>query len=335
MPDPAGTQSDDELRRSVARTASRAVLALGAIGVLGVWLSLGVFELAPGQGAISFLLGAYRGSVLEPGLHLRWPPPFGSHELVNVAEVRTENFGLPTATAEETRPAAAASVQTRDNSVVQVGFTVQYSIADPFSARYRLADATATLRTAAEAAIREVIGRHTVDEVLSTGRAVIAPETQEVLQQILDGYSAGLTISGVELQELQPPHDVQAAFDDVIAAQQDKSRLVNEAEAHRNEVLPRARGEAAEIEASAAAHRETVVARATGEAGRFAALRTEYAKAPEVTRQRLYLETLEDVLPRVEKVVVEPGAAPALPFLPVAPRVRAAAPARAPAVESK
>jgi membrane protease subunit HflK len=334
MPEPGGSQSDDKLRRSVARTVSRAMLGLGAIAVLGVWASLGVFELAPGQGAILFLLGAYRGSVVEPGLHLRWPPPFGSHELVNVAEVRTENFGLPPA-ADDAAGAAgsAASVQTRDNSVVQVGFTVQYSIADPFLARYRLANATATLRTAAEAAIREVVGRHSVDEVLSTGRAVIAPETQDVLQQLLDSYSAGLAISGVELQELQPPHAVQAAFDDVISAQQDRSRLVNQAEAHRNEVLPRARGEAAEIEAAAAAHRETVVARATGEAGRFLALRSEYSKAPEVTRRRLYLETLEEVLPRVEKVVVDPGAAPVLPFLPLGPRGSVSAPPAARAAE--
>lgn len=328
MPEDGDLPADEKVRRSVARLIGRALVTLALLGVLGAWASLGFYELAPGQGAIVFRLGAYRHTAIEQGLQWHWPPPFERHEIVNVAEVQTQSFGGGASAAPPADASAAlsSSVQTRDNNVVHVSFAVQYAIKDAFLARYRLADPAAVLRTAAEAAIREVVGRHGIDEVLSTGRAIVAPETQETLQVILDSYSSGLAISGVELQELQPPPEVQAAFDDVTSAQQDKSRLVNEAEAHRNEVLPRARGEAAEIESAAAGQRESAVAIAAGESGRFEALLAEYQKAPEVTRKRLYLETLEQVLPKVEKWIVEPGAAQLLPWVPLARGAREAPP---------
>ncbi len=331
MPEGDDLPADERVRRSVSALIGNALFALLLLGVLGAWGSLGFFELAPGQGAIVLRLGAFRTTVLEQGLHWHWPPPLERHEMVRVAEVQTLSFGGAPADAAAPAPGAArpAAVQTRDNNIVHVSFAVQYAVKDAFLARYRMGDPEAALRNAAEAAIREVVGRHDIDEVLSTGRAVIAPETQTTLQAILDGYGTGLLISGVELQELQPPPEVQAAFDDVTAAQQDKSRSVNQAEAHRNEVLPRARGEAAEIAESAAAYRETSVALAAGGAGRFEALLAEYRKAPEVTRKRLYLETLEQVLPGVEKLIVEPGTAQLLPYLPL-PRARAGAEPGAP-----
>lgn len=319
MPSDGELPADERVRRSVSKLLGRALVALSLLGVLLAWAGLGFFELAPGQGAIVFRLGAYQRIAVEQGLQWHWPPPFERHEIVNVAEVQTQSFGgtAPAAPSGDASAQHASSVQTRDNNVVQVSFSVQYAIKDAYLARYRLADPAAALRTAAEAAIREVVGRHGIDEVLSTGRAIVAPETQETLQGILDSYAAGLEISGIELQELQPPPEVQAAFDDVTSAQQDKSRLINEAEAHSNEVLPHARGEAAETLAAAEGHREAVVAIASGESGRFEALLAEYLEAPEVTRKRLYLETLEQVLPKVEKWIIEPGTAQLLPYLPL------------------
>jgi membrane protease subunit HflK len=157
----------------------------------------------------------------------------------------------------------------------------------------------------------------TIDGVLSERRGQVAGDAQELLQQILDAYDAGLTVTSIELQDVQPPEPVRGAFDDVVGAAQDANRLVNEAEGYRNEVLPSARAEAVELIESANGYREARVAESTGEAQRFVALEQEYRKAPDVTQKRLYLETMESVLPNVEKVIIEPGAAGVLPYLPL------------------
>jgi membrane protease subunit HflK len=165
--------------------------------------------------------------------------------------------------------------------------------------------------------MREVVGKMTVDGVLREQRALVTTEVSRLLQDILDSYEAGLDVQGVQLQDVQPPALVRAAFEDVVAASQDASRLGNEAEGYRNEVLPQARAEAAEARASAEAYREAKIAQATGEAERFKAIVAEYRKAPEVTRKRLYLETMESILPEVEKVIIEPGTTQVLPYLPL------------------
>ena len=198
-----------------------------------------------------------------------------------------------------------------------VAFAVQYEIKDPFFYRYRIANPAAMVRDAAQAAMREVVGRMTVDGVLRKQRALVTSETTRILQDILDGYESGVEIEAVQLQDVNAPTPVQASFEDVVAANQDKSRLVNQAEGYRNELLPNARAEAAELIASAEAYREAKVAEATGETQRFSALLAEYRKAPEVTKQRLYLETMEQVLPRVEKVIIDSEKTPVLPYLPI------------------
>ena len=208
-------------------------------------------------------------------------------------------------------------MQTRDNNVVRVSFAVQYQVKDPFQSRFRLEDPDAVVRDAAQAAMREVVGRTPVDGVLREKKALVTAEVERLLQEILDGYESGIEVQSVQLQDVQPPDEVRAAFADVVAATQDASRLVNEAEGHRNEVAPRARAEAAEATAQAEAYREAKIAEATGAAERFRAIAAEYRKAPEVTRKRLYLETMEQILPKVQKVIVEPGAAQVVPYLPL------------------
>jgi len=311
--------TDERVKRSVRRTLTNVLLALVVLGVLGVWASFGAFTLKPGQAAVLLLLGKHDRTILQDGFHLVLPPPLVEREIVNVSELRNEDFGFRGREDENTSTERLieATMQTGDNNIVRVGFAVQYRVKNAFLHRFRLAQADAVVRDAAQAAMREVVGRMTVDGVLREQRALVTTEVSRLLQEILDSYEAGLDVQGVQLQDVRPPASVQAAFEDVVAANQDASRLGNEAEGYRNEVLPKARAEAAETRASAEAYREAKIAQATGEAERFKAIVAEYRKAPEVTRKRLYLETMERVLPQVEKVIIEPGTTQVLPYLPL------------------
>lgn len=310
---------DDKVRRQVGRTLANAFVALTSLGVLLAWSYFGFYQIEPGQHAVILRFGLYARTVEDPGLKWHLPPPIESHELVNVSSIEKEQFGFPSDGEASEEQRLEGTVQTRDNNLAHVGFVVQYQIKNAFFSRYRVANPRDTLRDTAQAAIREVIGRTTIDGVLAERRGAVERETRDLLQAILDRYETGLLVDGVQLQEVQPPPEVQEAFDDVIAAAQDRSRAINEAEGYANEVLPRARAQAAELRQGAQGYRDAKVADAEGEAARFTALLEEYRKAPEVTRKRLYLETMEEVLPSVEKIIVEPGTASVLPYLPLGP----------------
>jgi membrane protease subunit HflK len=236
---------------------------------------------------------------------------------VNVASIDREEFGYGTGSATPTQDEKLeAAMQTSDANIVHLSFVVQYRIKDAFQARYRIADPRPVLRDAAQAAVRGVVGHNTIDDVLSEKRGIVETETQEDLQQTLDLYESGLAVLGIELQDVQPPEPVRAAFDDVLGAVQDRNRAVNEAQGYANEVLPKSRAQAVELVESARGYRDASIAEATGEASRFRAIVTEYQKAPEVVRTRLFLETMEEVLPAVRTVIVEPGTA-VMPYLPL------------------
>jgi membrane protease subunit HflK len=309
--------AEEQVRRSVRRTLANVITLVVCLALLGGWTLLGLYKLKTGQAAVILRFGRYSRTVTEPGLRLHLPPPLESHEIVNIASIESEEFGVrPGETREPSgEEALEAAVQTSDNNIVNLGFVVQYKVKDAFASRYRVADPRSTLRDAAQAAMREVVGRTTVDGVLTEKRGDVASEIRDVLQGILDRYESGLDVLAVQLQEVQSPGPVRDAFDDVLAAGQDKTRAVNEAEGYANEVLPKARGRAAELAAEADAYRQSRVAEATGESQRFTALLAEYRKAPDVTRKRLYIETMEAVLPQVQKVIVEPGTA--VPWLPI------------------
>jgi len=238
---------------------------------------------------------------------------------VNVASIEREEFGMRApGDAEPTGKALLeAQMQTGDNNIVNVSFVVRYRVKDAFQSRYRVAELRQTLRDAAQAAVREVVGRTPIDDVLSQKREQIKAESEQILQQTLDRYESGLLVNGIEIQDAKPPSSVIAAFNEVLAAAQDRSRLVNESKGYANEVVPKAYAQAAEQREQARGYRESKVAEATGAAERFRAVETEYRKAPDVTRRRLYLETMETVLPQVETVVVDPGSAHVLPYLPI------------------
>jgi membrane protease subunit HflK len=311
--------AEERVRRSVARTLGNTLFALLLLALAAGWAWLGFYQLPLGHAAIILRLGRHVDTVGEPGLKWHLPPPLETHEIVNVDQVAREEFGARAASKgpEFEEALAEATMQTSDNNIVQLGFVVQYRVKDAFASRYRLADPGAMLRDAAQAAVREVVGHMPIDSVLSQGKGQVADEGQALLQRILDSYDAGVLVSSIELQEVQAPDAVRAAFDDVIGAAQDADRAVNQAEGYRNELLPGARAEAVELIESANGYREARVAEATGEAQRFVALQQEHQRAPQVTEKRLYLETMESVLPSAEKVVIEPGAAGLLPYLPL------------------
>ena len=311
---------DEEVHRSASRTLVN-ILILGIVVLGGLTWTLvdGFYTLQPGQSAVLLRFGRHLATVNAQGPHISLPRPFVQRTIVNVSEVQNEDFGLRSPeTADSPRASLLeATMQTSDNNIVRVGFAVQFRIKDPFKSLFRVANPEAVVRDAAQAAMREVVGRESVDGVLRDNRAMVTAETALLLQEILDSYDAGIDIDKVQLQDVQPPEPVRAAFEDVVSANQDANRVVDEAEGYRNEVIPGARAEAVEARESAFGYRDSRVAEATGEAARFLALVVEYRKAPRVTRKRLYLETMEQVLPDVEKVIIEPGTAQILPYLPL------------------
>ena len=317
--------ADEKARRSATRTVGNLLFLGIALAALGGWGYLGLFQLQPGQAVVLLRLGAHYGTISEAGLHWTLPPPIVTREVLNVEEVQNQDFGLASEgeARDEQELLHEASMQTSDNNIVRVSFSVQYRIKDAFAARFRLKDPVPVVRDAAQAAMREAVGRMTVDGVLRERRAALTAEVRELLQDILDSYEAGLDIQAVELQDVQPPVAVRAAFFDVVEAGQDAIRVVNEAEGFRNELIPGARAEATELLEAAKGYREAKIAEATGEGARFSAIAAEYRKAPRVTKKRLYLETMEQVLPDVQKVIIEKGTTNVLPYLPLGRRERA------------
>jgi membrane protease subunit HflK len=307
----------DEVEKSAGRWLRRITLLLVVFGGVAAWyFTLGHVTVNPGEHAVVLRLGEHVRTVKTDGLHvLTFPQPIETVAKIRVQESLRREFGDVDAT--DAAKLAETAMQTRDNNIILTEFVVQYRLRDAFNVLYRVADLDDLLGDASQAAMREVVGRSTADAIIAEQKDLIGQEVGELLQRILDTYEAGIEIERVAIQDVQPPTGVREAFDDVLAASQDRSRLVNEAEAYANEVLPRARGEAAELIASADGYRAAKVADAEGEAQRFSSLLAEYEKAPEITRKRLYLETMEEILPNVDKVIVEPGGTPVLPYLPL------------------
>jgi membrane protease subunit HflK len=340
---PRNAPSDERVQRAVGRTVANVAVVGLSIAVLAAWSYFGWYTLDPGQAAVILQFGRYQRTEMEPGLRWHLPPPVQSHVVVNVASISKEEFGVlvdadPAGAAGAADAAEAAgrspsrsgaSMQTSDANIVQVGFVVQYRIKDAFQARFRIASPREVLRDTAEASVRSAVGRNTIDAVLREKKGVIEREALDELQARLDRYESGLDVLGVDLQDVQPPDPVRAAFDDVLGASQDRDRAVNEAQGYANEVLPRARAEAIEQVESARGYRDSAIAVASGEAERFRAIAAEYAKAPEVVRTRLFLETMEEILPKVQTYLVQPGSS-VLPHLPLDQQGRNPAPEPAP-----
>lgn len=240
---------------------------------------------------------------MQPGLNVAYPRFIDRVERINVGQIRSITH--------------KASMLTQDENIVDVEVAVQWQIHDPVAYQFNVFLPEATLRQVAESAVRSVIGKSKLDFVLTEGRSEIGQRQQELMQKILDDYRTGITIRTVEMQPAKPPDAVKAAFDDAIKAREDEQRQVNEAEAYRNEVLPRARGQAARLREEANGYKARVIARAEGEAARFEQLLAEYERAPAITRERLYLEAMESVLANTGKVLIDVKGNNSLMYLPL------------------
>jgi len=235
-------------------------------------------------------LGEY-SRTLTPGLRFTIPAPIETLEKVNVAEIRSiEN---------------RARMLTGDENLIDLGYAVQFRVIAPEKFLFNVQEPVRSLREATDSAIREIVGTNNMDFILEAGRDVIAQSSGDLLQEVVDRYDSGIMVESFNLQEVRPPSQVQGAFDDVVRAREDQIRFANEAQAYANQVVPEARGQAARVLEESRGYRESLIARADGEADRFIALYQEYARAPDVTRQRLYLETIEALFASVPKVLMD------------------------------
>ena len=278
--------------------------------VLIVWVASGIYIVGPGEQGVVRQFGRVIQPPTGAGLNYHWPWPFQQVDVINVERVRRLEVGFRSNPRRPSlvRPVPAESqMLTGDENIVDVQLIVQYRIKDPGQFLFRLRDPVTTLRAAIEIAVRSRVGNTTVDEVLTVGRARVQDETRTFLQQLMNTYESGILITAVKLQTVDAPEQVKDAFNEVVRAREDKEKLVRQAEGYREDLIPKARGEAQEIIRAAEAYKEERILRARGDAARFNSVLAEYIKAPGVTRERLHLETLERVLPEVEKIILQSG----------------------------
>jgi membrane protease subunit HflK len=302
----------------------------GMVVVLGLmillWAASGFYIVDASQRGVVLQFGRYKDTT-EPGLRWRLPWPIQTHETVNLSGVRTVEVGYRGS--EKNKVLKEALMLTDDENIVSVQFAVQYLLKDPQAYLFNNRHPDDSVLQAAETAIREVVGKSKMDFVLYEGRDQIAANTQKLIQDILDRYDTGIMVRTVNMQGTQPPEQVQAAFDDAVKAGQDRERQKNEGEAYANDVIPRARGTASRLFEEASGYRQRLIATAEGDASRFKQLLTEYSKAPEVTRQRLYLETMQQVYANTSKVMIDAKGGGNLLYLPLDKLMQGAAAAAA------
>ena len=294
----------------------------------GLWLATGIYQVAPNEQAATQLFGKFQG-ITEPGLRWYWPPPIGKVQKESVTETKSMELGF------RSNPGIDVPVEslmiTGDLNIVDVTLAVQYIISDLEKFLFQVDDPGdpdrgarggkpdgRTLKDAAEASLRQVVGQRSIDDVLIREKERVQADTAMLLQTLMDDYGTGLIIQTVQLLEVTPPDAVRAAFDDVVAARSEKETRVNQSNAYEQDRLPRAEGASQQTIQAAEAFKTARVSRAKGEAAEFTAILTQYNKSPNVTRQRLFLEAMEEILPDVNLVLIdEEAGSGVLPFLPL------------------
>lgn len=285
---------------------------LVVIFFIAIYLLTGIYLVGPNEVGMVKLFGEFVRQV-PPGIHYHLPYPFESIIKPKITEVRRVEIGFRTLSTDPVPRyqfiPEESLMLTGDENIVDCQYTVQYRINDPYLYLFRVKDVDSAVKKAAESALREIVGKKEIDEVLTSGKSEIQEETRVLIQSILDRYEAGVQIIAVQLQDVQPPTAVVSAFKDVASAREDKVRFVNEAEGYRSEVIPNARGQAEQIIKEAEAWREKVVKEAEGDTARFLQVLREYSLNKEVTRTRLYLETIQKALPLVQKYLIDSSTA--------------------------
>jgi membrane protease subunit HflK len=281
---------------------SGGLMASAVVVIALVWASFGFYRVDAAERGVEFRFGAFQG-LTSPGLQWHLPWPIERAETINTGATEPLNY--------------RASMLTMDENIVSVALVVQFRRTDPQSFLFNLRNPEATLEAATASSIREVIGRNVLDFILTDGREEISQQAQDLLQATLDSYDAGITIYEVNLVNAEFPAEVEVAVQDSIRAREDRERRILESLTYSNDILPRARGEAERRRQEAEAYREQVIADAEGESDRFTQILAEYEKAPEVTRERLYIETLEEVLRTSTKVLVDTEGGNNMLYLPL------------------
>lgn len=298
-------------------------LIIGLIVI--IWIATGIYQISPGEAAALRLFGDVQGNpVTETGLHWWWPGPIGKMDKEQVTETKRMELGFRGTDTGAISPFPQEALMiSGDLNIIDVAMVVQYNIKNLNDFLFEVNDPGEvtpgrtigagqpdgrTLKDAAEAALRLVIGQRSIDDVLVLRREEVAAATKVRLQEILDSYDTGINVLNVQLQDVKAPEEVRDAFDDVLRGRQERDTKINQARSFENDILPRARGDAERIIQGAEAFRAARIARAEGEADRFISVLTEYRKSQDVTRQRLYLEAMEEILPGVSKIIVSPDA---------------------------
>ncbi|MHA6888534.1 FtsH protease activity modulator HflK [Ralstonia pseudosolanacearum] len=306
------------LRPGNGRAGSGLGVGVLLVVLVVLWLASGFFIVQEGQTGVILQFGRFKYQA-TPGINWRLPYPIETHEIVNLSGVRTLEIGRTTQIKDTNLK--DSSMLTQDENIVDVRFSVQYNIADPveylFYNRTDQRGDEELVTQAAETSVREIVGRNKMDAVLYEGRDAVGRNLAESIQRILSAYKTGIRILSVNVQSVQPPEQVQSAFDDVTKAGQDRERAISEGQAYANDVVPRAKGTAARLGEEAQGYKARVVARAEGDAARFASVQREYAKAPQVTRDRIYLETMQDIYANTTKVLVDQSGNGNLLYLPL------------------
>lgn len=296
----------------LARFGGGAGILLGLIVL--VWLASGFYIVDASQRGIVLRFGKYLEET-RPGPRWHLPYPIEAAEVVNVSQVRTVEIGYRNTV--KSKVPKESLMLTDDENIVDIQFAVQYIVKDPKAYLFNNRAPDESVLQAAETSIREIVGKSTMDLVLYEGRAQVTASAQKLMQEILDRYQTGISVSKVTMQNAQPPEQVQAAFDDAVKAGQDRERQKNEGQAYANDVIPRARGAAARLNQEAEGYRQRVIERSEGDASRFRQIVAEYNKAPGVTRDRLYLDAFQEIMSNTSKVLIDQKGGSNLLYLPL------------------
>ncbi|GGP19506.1 FtsH protease activity modulator HflK [Silvimonas iriomotensis] len=302
----------------------------GVVAIIGIvivlWLASGFYVVDERENALILRFGRYVETVNKSGLKWHYPWPIETRELINVTEIRSLEVGGRGDNGND-----ESIMLTGDQNILQVQLEVQYTLKSAqdfaFDNRFVDRDGKDMVKQAAETAIREVVGQNKVDYVLNEGRGKIAEDTRDLIQNLLDRYGTGIAVARVNISDVQPPEQVQTAFADAVKARQDRARLINEGTAYANDVVPKASGTAARLLEEAQGYRQRVVSQAEGDASRFKQVATEYAKAPQVTRERMYLDTMQQMFQNTTKILVDQKSNGSLLYLPLDKLIQSTNPA--------
>ncbi len=286
-------------------------LSFGVFPLVGIalvlWMLTGIYVVGPDEVGVVQTFGKYSRAA-QSGLNYHFPFPIEKVSTPKVTEVKRIEIGFRTVGKNQYQTIARESLMlTGDENIVDAEMIVQYKIKDPVAYTFNFIEPELTVRQASEASLRTVVGRHNIDEALTSGKFMIQEESKELIQNILDKYDTGILVVAVQLQDVSPPEQVIAAFKDVASAKEDKNRMVNQAEGYRNDIIPKARGEAQAEIREAEGYKEARIARAEGDVSKFNSVLKEYRKSKEVTETRMYLETAEEILSNREKIIVPDG----------------------------